>query len=118
MAAKLARLTHKIAIQLHLVAESCIVFSSCSRWSVRKVLDTPSCSMFIYIKYLPSKINGLDHKVKAINFTHKALKFRNCFSADTAQVCQKRIRKCCQLFLHCLYVDNLVICSLHHVRLL
>jgi hypothetical protein len=42
MAAKLSRLTHKIAIQLHLVAESCIICSSRSRWPVRKLLDTPS----------------------------------------------------------------------------
>jgi hypothetical protein len=40
MAAKLIRLTHKIAIQLHLVAESCTVCSSRSRWKVRKLLDT------------------------------------------------------------------------------
>jgi hypothetical protein len=42
MAAKLTRLTYKIAIQLHLVAESCIICSSRSRRSVRKLLDTPS----------------------------------------------------------------------------
>jgi hypothetical protein len=42
MAAKLARLTHKIAIQLHLVAESCTICSSRSRRPVRKLLDTPS----------------------------------------------------------------------------
>jgi hypothetical protein len=42
MAAKLTRLTHKIAIQLHLVVESCTIFSSRSRWPVRKLLDTPS----------------------------------------------------------------------------
>jgi hypothetical protein len=40
MAAKLTRLTHKIAIQLHLVAESCITCSSHSRRPVRKLLDT------------------------------------------------------------------------------
>jgi hypothetical protein len=40
--AKLTRLTHKIAIQLHLVAESCTIFSSCSRRLVRKILVTPS----------------------------------------------------------------------------
>jgi hypothetical protein len=40
MVAKLTRLTHKIAIQLHLVAESCTIFSSRSRWPVRKLLDT------------------------------------------------------------------------------
>jgi len=38
MGAKLTRLTHKIAIQLHLVAES----SSRSRRPVRKLLDTTS----------------------------------------------------------------------------
>jgi hypothetical protein len=42
MAAKLTRLTHKIAIQLHLVAESCTISSSRSRRTVRKRLDTPS----------------------------------------------------------------------------
>jgi hypothetical protein len=38
MAAKLARLTHKIAIQLHLVAESCTIYSPRSRRTVRKLL--------------------------------------------------------------------------------
>jgi hypothetical protein len=42
MAAKLTRLTHKIAIQLHLVAESFTVCSSRARWPVRKLLGTPS----------------------------------------------------------------------------
>jgi hypothetical protein len=42
MAAKLTRLTHKIAIQLHLVAESCTICSSRSTRPVRKLLDTPS----------------------------------------------------------------------------
>jgi len=41
MAAKLTRLTHKIAIQLHLVAESYTICSSRSRQPVRKLLDTP-----------------------------------------------------------------------------
>jgi hypothetical protein len=45
--AKLTTLTHKIAIQLHLVAEICTTCSSRSRWPVRKLLDTPS-----YIKVL------------------------------------------------------------------
>jgi hypothetical protein len=48
MAAKLTRLTHKIAIQLHVVAESCIICSSRSRRPVRKLLDTSSYSE-IYI---------------------------------------------------------------------
>jgi hypothetical protein len=42
MAANLIRVTHKIAIQLHLVAESSIIWSSRSRQPVRKLLDTPS----------------------------------------------------------------------------
>jgi hypothetical protein len=42
MATKLTRLTKKIAIQLHLVAESCTICSSCSRRPIRKLLDTPS----------------------------------------------------------------------------
>jgi len=41
MAAELTRLTHKIAIQLHLVAASCTICSSRSRRPVRKLLDTP-----------------------------------------------------------------------------
>jgi hypothetical protein len=44
MAAKLTRLSHKIAIQLHLVVESCTLCSSRSRRPVRKLLDTlPVC---------------------------------------------------------------------------
>jgi hypothetical protein len=46
MTAKLIILTHKIAIQLRLVAERCIICSSCSRWPVRKLLDTPSYLLF------------------------------------------------------------------------
>jgi hypothetical protein len=42
MAAKLTKLTHKIAIQMHLVAESCTICVSRSRHPVRKLLDTPS----------------------------------------------------------------------------
>jgi hypothetical protein len=42
MVAKLTRLTHKIAIQLHLVAECCNICISRSRRPVRKLSDTPS----------------------------------------------------------------------------
>jgi hypothetical protein len=44
--AKLTRLTHKIVILLHLVAESCTICSSHSMWPVRKLLDTPSYGSF------------------------------------------------------------------------
>jgi hypothetical protein len=43
MAAELTRLTHKIAIQLHIVAESYTICSSRSRRLVRKLLDTSFC---------------------------------------------------------------------------
>jgi hypothetical protein len=42
MAANLTRLTHKIATKLHLVAESCTIYSSRSRRPIRKLLDTLS----------------------------------------------------------------------------
>jgi hypothetical protein len=42
MATKLTRLTHKMAIQLHLVAESYTICSSRSRCQVLKLVDTPS----------------------------------------------------------------------------
>jgi len=42
MVAKLTRPTHKIAIQLHFVAESCTICRSRSRRPVRKLLDTSS----------------------------------------------------------------------------
>jgi len=42
MAAKLTRLTHEIAIQLHMAAESCTICNSLSRRPVRKLLDIPS----------------------------------------------------------------------------
>jgi len=42
MAAKLTRLTHKIAIQLHLVAESLTMCKSRCRRPARKLLVTPS----------------------------------------------------------------------------
>jgi hypothetical protein len=48
MTAKLTRLTHKIEIQLHLLAESCIIWSSRSRWSVWKLLDIP---FYVYRKF-------------------------------------------------------------------
>jgi hypothetical protein len=52
MAAELTILTHKIAIQLHLVAESCTICSSCSRWPVRELLETLS-TLFILALCFP-----------------------------------------------------------------
>jgi len=42
MAVKLTRLTHNIAMQLRLVAESCTICSSRSKRPIRELLDTPS----------------------------------------------------------------------------
>jgi hypothetical protein len=42
MVAKLTRLTHKITIQLHLMADSCIICSSRCRRPVRKLSNIPS----------------------------------------------------------------------------
>jgi len=42
MVTKLTKLIHKIAIELHLVAQSCTICSSRSRRPVWKLLDTPS----------------------------------------------------------------------------
>jgi hypothetical protein len=48
-AAKLTRLTHKIAIQLHLAAEIRTIRSSRSRRLVRKLLDTPGYICYTHI---------------------------------------------------------------------
>jgi hypothetical protein len=56
MAAKLTRLTHKIWIQLHLVAESCIICSSCSRRPVRKIWIHPRAHQhFLFYKLISVK---------------------------------------------------------------
>jgi hypothetical protein len=54
VATKFTRLTHKIEIQLHLVAESYTICSSRCRRPVRKHLDTPlylTALKFIYCRY-------------------------------------------------------------------
>jgi hypothetical protein len=59
MAAKLTRLTHKIAIQLHFVTESCTICSSRARRTVRKLLVTPS--------YMPHLKQFNDVHISVIN---------------------------------------------------
>jgi hypothetical protein len=54
MATKLTRLTHKIAIQVHLVAESCTICIFRFRRQVRKLLDTSSYHVCLTICYIPS----------------------------------------------------------------
>jgi len=52
MAPTLTRLTHKMAIQLHPVPESCTICSSRSRQPVRKLLDTPSYTEQYYFTWV------------------------------------------------------------------
>jgi hypothetical protein len=53
MAAKLTRLTHKIAIQLHVVAESCTICSSLSRLPVQLHVVAESCTICSSLSRLP-----------------------------------------------------------------
>jgi hypothetical protein len=62
MAVKLTRLTHKIAIQLHLVAERCTICSSRSRWPVRKLLNTPLYLVFYTFISRPTSPAGLNSR--------------------------------------------------------
>jgi hypothetical protein len=52
MAAKITRLAHKIAIKLHLVAESCTIYSSRSRRSVPKLLNKLKVIQLTLVFYL------------------------------------------------------------------
>jgi hypothetical protein len=53
VAAKLIRLTHKTAMQLHLVAENCTICSSRSRWPVRKLFEyTLVCVVLVNLNVL------------------------------------------------------------------
>jgi len=57
MEAKLTKLTHKIAIQLHLGAEGCTICSSRTRRPVRKLLDTTShASHYLKLPQFPQFI--------------------------------------------------------------
>jgi hypothetical protein len=89
MAAKLTRLAHKIAIQLHLVAESCTICSSLSRRPVLKLLDTTSYTLTtINIRWeatqriMAAKLNRLTHKIAIQLYvvTEMVLRYRNSLS--------------------------------------
>jgi len=49
MVAKLTKRTHEIAIQLHLMAESCTICSSRSSRPVQKLLVTPSYQILLVL---------------------------------------------------------------------
>jgi hypothetical protein len=63
MEEKLTRLTHEIAIQLHLVAESFTICGSRSRRPVRKLLDTTSYLYIVIIiedmENVPFRLNNI-----------------------------------------------------------
>jgi hypothetical protein len=63
--------THKIAIQLHLVAESCAIYSSHSRQEVWELLDTP-LYVKIHVKLL--QINCTYH-ILGHNYNKEAVKY-------------------------------------------
>jgi hypothetical protein len=63
MAVKVTGLSHKIAIQLHLVAESSTVCSSRSRWSIWKLFDTVSYT--VILKFLLADFCGSYPRVQA-----------------------------------------------------
>jgi len=78
MAARLTRQTHKIAIQLHLVAESCTMCSSRSRRPVRKLVDTPS-----YLQHpLQSVIGNSSYDKFCVNRYYE-VSYTQASSADT-----------------------------------
>jgi hypothetical protein len=87
MTAKLTRLTHKIMIQLHVVAESCTICSSRSRWPVQKLLDAPyllthslTHSLTPWFRILFGKLTVTHlHKKKSCSLygTHSFTKFRH-----------------------------------------
>jgi hypothetical protein len=69
MAAKLTRLTQKIAIQPHLVAESCTICSSRSRRPVWTLLESPSYFAKVYLRMGPDRGHlTLSGFVEARNF--------------------------------------------------
>jgi hypothetical protein len=74
MAAKLTRLTHKIAIKLRLVAESCTICSSRFGRPVRELLVAPSYSPFyVNVSQLVSFIEDFRPKFCYVSFRPRVL---------------------------------------------
>jgi hypothetical protein len=67
MEVKLTRLAHKIAIQMHLVAERCNICSSRSRRPVPKLLDTLS---YIYMLFTFTVCNAIKMKERQFVLVH------------------------------------------------
>jgi hypothetical protein len=94
MGAKLTRLTHKIAIQLHLVAESCTICRSRSRQPVRKLLDIPSYNVQ-YLSSFPLNISDTEKFAVSPNKVYRPVlwyeyvsdvtKLMKCTNADSLE---------------------------------
>jgi hypothetical protein len=69
--AKLTRLTHKIAVQLHLVEHSSTICSSHSRQPVQKLQNTPSYTVLLHLMIL---FNTLCYE-QAYRFGHSLYQF-------------------------------------------
>jgi hypothetical protein len=81
MAEKLTRLTHRIAIQMHIVAVSCIICSSRARLPVRKLMDTSS---YVKIPCITSAI-FYSHNIRYTNY----MKERHSEKLTVAQLVKK-----------------------------
>jgi len=99
MEAKLTRPTHKIAIQLHSVAESCTICGSRSRRPVQKLLDTPS---YVPPDLSSGKITNFNYIFRrfCVNFSEglKDKGMNRCKRTDllhlcTQKVCMKRMAR-------------------------
>jgi hypothetical protein len=74
MPAKLTRLTHKVAIQPHLVAGSCKICSSRSRWPGRRLSDTPSYDCAFGETETPAaEIRTRDFRIQSWNVAHNVI---------------------------------------------
>jgi hypothetical protein len=79
MATELSRLTHKITIKVHIVAESCIICSSCSRRPVRKLLDTPS---YLSCSFCNGRSGCLMSSILLTWYNHFCIYCANFFSTE------------------------------------
>jgi hypothetical protein len=89
MAVKLTRLTHKTAIQQHLVAESCTICSSRSRRLVRKLLDTPSYIPLLYLNSAASNHHAPSCVTSCVEI-RLGHTMQWPFTAPTCQVSERR----------------------------
>jgi hypothetical protein len=80
MASEVTRLIHKMAIQPHLVAESCTICNSRCRWPVRKLLNTPSYTLLflfplfaLYSAMATGQISLINSPIKSHNVNNTSL---------------------------------------------